>query len=165
MIIIVFGLPGVGKSFFAKSLAQKLKAKYLNTDIIRNEKYEHFDYNEHNKTDVYKHLINEMYNYAHSKKDLVLDGTFYKKRIREAFLKLSNDLNIKLNWIEITADEDVVKGRLSEKREHSEADYNVYLKIKEDFEPINTHEYLSLKSTNFNMDDMIKKAIDFINDK
>jgi len=35
MIIIVFGLPGSGKSYFASKLAERINARYINSDVIR----------------------------------------------------------------------------------------------------------------------------------
>jgi len=36
MVIIVFGLPGSGKTWFAKTLAARIKAVYISTDQLRN---------------------------------------------------------------------------------------------------------------------------------
>ena len=37
MIIVVFGLPGTGKSYYAEHLAEYLNAGYVSTDEIRNQ--------------------------------------------------------------------------------------------------------------------------------
>ena len=38
MILIIFGLPGTGKSYLSEQMAEKTEAVWLNTDKIRKER-------------------------------------------------------------------------------------------------------------------------------
>jgi hypothetical protein len=162
MIIIVFGLPGSGKSFFASRLADKLSADYINTDKVRKEMFSTPGYSDEEKIIVYKRVLDEVYHYAHAKKDLVVDGTFYNQDIRSDFVKIGNDLNMDLRWIEVVADKDIVKNRLAEKRPYSDADYSIYKLIKKQYEPFENGRYLRIQSENNNISDMLKRAEEYL---
>ena len=43
---------------------------------------------------------------------------------------------VEIKWIELKAEEKVIRNRVEKKRTYSEADFNVYLKIKALFEPM-----------------------------
>ena len=67
-----------------------------------------------------------------------------------------------IRWIEIRADEDLIRDRLIRPRIESEADYNVYLKLKKDWEPMD-EDHLVLRSTNENLESLLETAIDYLN--
>lgn len=165
MVIIVFGLPGTGKSYFATRLAKMLNADYVNTDMVRKQLFAHPEYSEEEKIMIYKELLDEMYHHAHSKKSLVLDGTFYQKDIREEFIQLAYDLNIDLRWIEIMASESVIRERVVKKREDSDADYSIYRLIKEQYTPFGNGHLLRLTSTNQNIGHMLQQAKTYLENK
>ena len=83
MIVIVFGLPGSGKSFFASRLAKIINADYLNSDRIRKEMFASRNYSEKEKAAVYSAMIEKTKVLANQKKNLVLDATFHKKETRD----------------------------------------------------------------------------------
>ena len=77
MIIIIFGLPGSGKSYFASKLAKKLKAKYVSSDVIRNQLFNVKDYTLDEKKKVYSEMIREMKRAIQQNANIILDATFY----------------------------------------------------------------------------------------
>lgn len=161
MIIIVFGLPGSGKSYFAKRLADRLKANYISSDILRKQIVDVPVYSEDEKRLIYKKMFDIMYDYFNSKNHLVLDGTFYKAEIRNNFTEEAKSIGKTINFIEITANEELIRQRLSQERSSSDADFEVYKRIKAQFEPYRK-EHLVLKSTNENIDDMLEVAHDYL---
>lgn len=156
MIIIVFGLPGSGKSFFASQLARKLNAGYINSDELRRELFTVRTYTEQEKMDVYERMREKMNNAIQHHVTLVLDGTFYRESIRKTFRGDVPDKN-DLWFIEVTASEPVIRTRLAKPRLFSEADFEVYKKIKSQWEPMK-EDHLVIKSTNSNIEEMLKKA-------
>ena len=60
VLVIVFGLPGSGKSFFALQLAHMLKAKYINSDIVRMGALVKRTYSEKEKQVVYNNMMSKM---------------------------------------------------------------------------------------------------------
>lgn len=160
MIIIVFGLPGSGKSFFASQLARKLKAGYMNSDELRRELFTVRTYTEEEKMVVYEKMREKMNNALEHNFTLVLDGTFYKESIRNKFREEVADKN-ELTFIEVTASESVIRSRLKKPRPVSEADYEVYKKLKDQWEPMK-EEHLVITSTNNNIEEMLSKAEDLL---
>ena len=99
-------------------------------------------------------------------KSMVLDATFYKNNIRKKFLKEAEDID-NIFFIEVRAEESLIRERLKRPREDSEADFEVYKKIKKQWEPLH-EDHLVLQSTNNNIRDMLEKAADYLqlrNDK
>ena len=60
MIVIVFGLPGSGKSYFATRLVKKLKARYVSSDIIRKDFTFKSKYSYSAKWRMYMKMLEEM---------------------------------------------------------------------------------------------------------
>jgi len=158
MVIAVFGLPGSGKSFFASKLAEKLRIKYVNSDVIRRNLIGVRIYSEDEKMQVYDEMIKEMKTALDQDENIVMDATFYRKDIRNKFREVALTAGVNIYFIEIRADQDIIKERLSKKRQHSEADYSVYLKVKDGFEPME-NDHLILNSTQQNICDMLDKAL------
>src|SRR5690554_4531589 len=130
MVIIVFGLPGSGKSFFAEHFSAAIDAAYISSDRIRKELFKARNYSEEEKSAVYDEMIGRMKQAHADKKHVVLDGTFYKATIRQKFEIEAQASNAIIKYIEVTASETTIQERVGIKREHSEADYAVYLKLK-----------------------------------
>lgn len=162
MIIIVFGLPGSGKSYFASRLAVKLKALYLNTDEVRLKMFSERKYTEEEKMAVYDSMLETMTVAIQKKSPVVLDGTFYKETIRNKFEIAAEKLNEKIIYIEVNAEENTIKERLEKTRQYSEADFDVYLKLKASAEPL-MKDHLVLYSSDNNIDSMISDALHYIN--
>ncbi len=159
MVILVLGLPGSGKSYFAGKLAQKIDAEYWNSDQVRKVLFPERTYSETEKLKVYEALLKKMQDAIEKKKDVVLDATFYKNKIREPFVKS----NTKIAFIEVWADEKIIQERLKENRPDSEADFKVYQLIKQKWEPLEQPR-LKLQSTNNNIDAMLQSALNYLND-
>ena len=161
MIIIVFGLPGSGKSFFASRLAKKLRARYVNSDVIRNQLFVVKKYSQEEKKKVYSAMLREMKKAIQQNADIVLDATFYKKSIRKKFSETVKEFGQHILFIEVWADQKIILERLSQKRQYSDADYSVRLHLKEVFEPMK-REHLILQSTQINIDEMLDAALNYI---
>jgi len=160
MVILVMGLPGSGKSFFASRLAQVLHADYFNSDRIRMDRLDKRTYSDEEKQRVYDDLLLGMEQSIQQHKNVVLDATFYKNSIREKFMEKANKTDV-LACIEVIAAEDLIRKRLSHSREFSEARFDTYQKILREWEPL-TEKHLILESTNQNVHIMLQKAIHYL---
>ncbi len=161
MIILVAGLPGSGKSYFAERIAGRLDAVYINSDRVRLELQASGKYSLADKLLVYKELLLRTTAAIQQKKDVVVDATFYHHTMREMFLRLAEGYHLVAHIIEVVADEALIKKRLQKPRTYSEADYSVYEIVRDGFEEI-TMPHLTLESTDENIDDMLKKAESYI---
>ena len=161
ILIVIFGLPGTSKTTFATLLSNQLGIKHFNTDIIRSLSGKSQQYNEEDKAFIYDGMLNLVRLEFEKGKSVIVDATFYKKKLRKRFKDLAQEYDATVKWIEVCACEDVVKKRVSKKRRYSEADYAVYQIIKSQFEPMQ-EEYIQVFSDQEETPGMIEKAIKFI---
>ncbi|HEU5172882.1 MAG TPA: AAA family ATPase, partial [Nitrososphaeraceae archaeon] len=135
MIIIVCGLPGTGKTFLARKLSKKINAVLLSTDKIRKEIIQKPKYSLWERALVYNVLFLIAKYLLSAGTNCILDGTFNRKISRdEAIEKLDSERN-DIYIIECICPEDIIFSRLqSRKRDYSDADISVYLKMKKFYE-------------------------------
>lgn len=154
MVVIVFGLPGSGKSYFASRLAKQLRADYVNSDQVRIDMVKQRQYTEEERMAVYDKLFERAQDAIQKKTNLVIDATFFRQDLRQRFV---DEMPQSLYFIEIVADKKVAKKRLSKLRPFSEADFEVYKIFKKSWEPMK-NRHLVLESTDDNIGEMIAKA-------
>jgi predicted kinase len=159
MIIIVFGLPGSGKSYFAEKLALEIGAEHINSDRLRKDMFEKRTYTESEKQAVYEEMLQRMELALKENRDLVLDATFYKESLRRQFIEAAGATGIL--FMEVQAPENLIRERLSKKREDSEADYEVYKIVRSQWEPMR-EQHLKLESGNNNLAAMLRRARNYI---
>lgn len=160
MIVIVFGLPGTGKSFFASRLAKMINADYINSDRVRKEMFKSSTYSEQEKAAVYNAMLEKMKEAVDQRKNLVLDATFHKNETRKPFLQEMKGKD-KIFFIEVWAAENIARERLKESRPYSETDFEVYKLIRQYWETL-IEPHLMLESTNENIDNMLQKAAEYL---
>ena len=160
MIIIVMGLPGSGKSFFAAQLAAMIQATYINSDQERKKLLAIRTYTEKEKLFVYDTMLEKMKKLINENNNLVLDATFYKHEIRQQFIDEAKGKTI-LFFIEVKTSVTIIRERLKKIRPDSDADFEVYKKIKAQWEPLK-EKHLILQSKNDNINEMIAQALDYL---
>ena len=160
MVVIVFGLPGSGKSYFAERLAKLIKADYINSDRVRKEMFKKRTYSKAEKQSVYDEMLATMKDAVDQDRNVVLDATFHTKETRTPFVK---EMKSKggIYFIEVTANEELIRERLKKARPYSEADFKIYQIISSDNEPLK-EPHLVLQSTNNNIGEMLQKAYDYL---
>lgn len=166
MIVIVFGLPGSGKSYFAIRVAQMLNAKYINSDCVRKEIFAKPAYSSKSKALVYDEMLRRTIELVEHGKEVVLDATFYLNDLRQKFIDEARELT-NVFWIEVIAEENLVKERLTKSREDSDANFELYQMLKSQWQPFN-NTHLILESTNNNILNMLEQTADYLfqqNDK
>jgi len=161
VLVFVMGLPGSGKSYFAKGLAKKIGAVYLGSDEIRKEIGLMGSYHYDNKLSVYQDMFKRAKEINKSGRSLILDGTFYLQQVRDPFIFFAKSLSWKLSIIHIKAEETLILKRLSKPRADSEADLKVYQKIKSEFEPIR-EPHLLIQSSDGSLQESVEKAVRYI---
>lgn len=160
MIIMVFGLPGSGKSFFAAHFANMIQADYVNSDRLRKQLFAKRSYSDSEKAAVYDEMLSRMRKACREEKNMVLDATFHKAKTRDQFLYDESHAG-NIYCIEVVAEESLIRERLKKIRPDSEADYTVYRLIRDQWEPME-RPHLVLPSTNDNLDKMLQKALEYL---
>lgn len=163
MIVLVMGLPGSGKSYFASHLSERLGAGYINSDRTRKSVHSGKRYSPRGKADVYRQMRDLARQALEQDKAVVADATFYRKELRDLFLTLGKEHRVLVHVIQVEAPEDLIKERLSLPREDSEADFKVYQIIRSQFEQLQPDEpHLTLESGRNNIEEMLETALDYI---
>ena len=150
ILFLVCGLPGTGKSVVARYIAKKTNSLLLNTDVIRKKLFKKPKYSEGEKGRVYDMLFKlaeKALKGSRKKvsKNVVLDGTFYRKILRERAKRLAEKVGSKFVLIEVVCSEEIAKQRLEKRageKSVSDADFCVYKKIKEQFEAISEKHFV-----------------------
>ena len=159
--LIITGLPGTGKSTLSAALAAELKAVHLNTDVIREEMSLQGRYDPRTKARVYQELLRQAELAMDRGRPVIIDGTFYREALRRPFVRLADGRGEKIRWIELRAGEENIRRRVGQGRAHSEADFEVYLKIRAIYEPLDC-AHLVLWSDQMPVEEMVRRAKDFL---
>ncbi len=141
--VVVFGLSGSGKSFLSRILHEDMGYEWIRSDVIRKELagidpsqravsgFGEGIYTEDMTRRVYEEMIKRAEEIVDRGGRVVLDATFLKRWQREAVKKVfPNAL-----FILAVADEEEIKRRLKDRKDVSDADYEIYLAQKRVFEP------------------------------
>ena len=162
-LILVTGLPGSGKTFFAKELAAKLGILHINSDIIRKNTGASGHYSMRDKLSVYNVMAHVAEKEISANKSVIVDATFHHHSMRDAFVRLAQEYLCNLRVILVEAAEQLIAERLKKKRVDSEADLVVYYKIKSQYEPLSV-PHLTLESTDDNIEEMVFAAVEYLKD-
>jgi predicted kinase len=160
MVVLIMGLPGSGKSFFASRLAEVLHADYISSDRLRRNMFTKITYSAQEKERVYDEMLLHMRQSLKHNKSVVVDATFYKNGIREKFRSEIGESG-SMVFIEVIAPESLIKERLMQAREESDADFEIYKMIHAAWEPYE-EKHLVLHSSNENIEIMLQEAINYL---
>ncbi len=136
VLAVIFGLPGTGKTTMARILSDALKARHLNTDMVRATLGMRDRYKEEDKAVVYGNLLEQAEAHLMNGEDLVVDGTFSREAYRDSMRQIALRTGAILKWIRTMASEEAVRTRVSKDRPYSQADFEVYEKIRDEFESL-----------------------------
>jgi len=161
MIILICGLPGSGKTYFAEHLAEELGAVHISSDRVRDDIDRKGQYSQHSKDPVYEEMRRRMTEQIQHNQVVIVDATFFSRQVRQPFYKAARSSDAELFLIEIAASNNVIRQRVNRTREESEADYDVYLKLKNSFEPVEI-PHLTLSSDDEDVRRMMDQAMDYL---
>jgi predicted kinase len=141
-LVMLMGLPGVGKSHVARLLAHELGAAHVATDHIRSRLFIAASYADDENAAVFgiaEALIDELLGDAHT---VVLDATHLIARYRAPAERVAAARGVPIHHVLVTASDDETRARLSARSreraadDHSDADEGVYERMRSrEFEP------------------------------
>ena len=137
MIVILSGLPGVGKTTIAKNLAPLIDAILLSSDKIRKELIPQPTYERYERELIYQVMI-LLAKYLHEAgKNCILDATFNKEEFRNQVKKKTHCSNDQFFIVECFCSENIAISRIKHRKGgYSDADVSTYLKMKKIYEPV-----------------------------
>ncbi|MDZ7701575.1 MAG: AAA family ATPase [Halobacteriales archaeon] len=135
-VVVVCGLPGVGKSTVSRAIADAVDGVVLRTDVIRQEIVENPVYTAAEKRRVYDELFERAREHAGEGRTVVLDGTYRRRTYRDRARDLAAELDTGFDLVNVRCDEAVVEDRIAAREDDaSEADFAVYEQYRDSFEP------------------------------
>lgn len=137
MIVIICGLPGVGKSSLSAHLAPLIDAVVLSSDKVRKELIARPTYSKAEVKLIYN-LISLIAKYLHNAGlNCIIDATFNREKLRKQFKRKLELPDKQVRIVECISQENIIIQRLmARKKGYSDADFSVYKRMKKNFQPI-----------------------------
>lgn len=145
--IVVSGLPGTGKSFFCKKLAERLPLLILESDSRRKVLFPRPVYTPEESARLFRALHHLIEGLLKKGIPLILDATNLSEQHRERLYNIADRLNARLIMVRVEAPSALVQERLKARAEgkktesKSDADWSVYQKMKPLVQRIGRNHY------------------------
>ncbi|WP_435359504.1 AAA family ATPase [Haloarchaeobius sp. DFWS5] len=142
MLVIVCGLPGVGKTTVAEDVTERLDGQLLRSDVIRKQILDDPEYTTVESYMVYEALFERAKRLLDEGEAVVLDATFQRSSDRLRAKAIARSLGVDFDLYRVTCDESVVERRIAAREgDASDADFEVHQRYREIFDDISlTHE-------------------------
>lgn len=162
MIVIICGLPGVGKSSLSAHLAPLIDAVVLSSDKVRKELIARPTYSKGEVRLIYN-LISLIAKYLHNAGlNCIIDATFNREKLRKEFkrkLKLPDE---QVRIVECICQEYIIIQRLmARKKGYSDADFCVYKRMKKNFQPIR-EAHITVDTSQLPLDTVAREIVNRI---
>ena len=142
-LILMMGLPGVGKSHCARLLCGRLGAAHVASDELRSRLFIAASYADEENRAVFAAataLVDALLGEGHR---VVVDATNLVAKNRAGTVAAARRRGIPVTYVRITASDEDARGRLASRRaaraplDHSEADEPIYERMRaQQFEPL-----------------------------
>jgi predicted kinase len=141
-LILVSGLPGTGKSYFSRRLAEQLPSAIVESDALRKRLFASPTYSaqeSHRLFNACHRLIDELLSKGIP---VILDATNLVEHHREPLYRIARRLSVKLIIVKVEAPRELVRQRLQGRAEgvdpvdKSDACWSIYQKMRTRVETI-----------------------------
>jgi len=145
--IVVSGLPGTGKSYFCKKLAERLPFVILESDALRKTLFPAPIYNPPESSRLFQAVHRLIEGLLKKGIPLILDATNLSERYRERLYHIADHLDAKLILVRVEAPPEVVYQRLKARsaktnsESGSDADWAVFQKMKSSVQKISRNHF------------------------
>ena len=147
VLVAVSGLPGTGKSYFSQRLLERVPLALLETDALRKALHPSPTYSAQESARLFRlthELLDELLDEGIP---VLLDATNLVESHREHLYTIADLRGVKLVLVLVEAPPEVVRERLAERKrgkqqqDRSDADWEVYLRLRPSVEPIRRNHY------------------------
>ncbi|HEY33619.1 MAG TPA: ATP-binding protein [Dehalococcoidia bacterium] len=154
VLVVVSGLPGTGKSYFSKRLAERLPFFVLESDALRKILFSTPSYSSQESSQLFRVIHLLLRELLKKGIPLILDATNLSERFREHLYGIVDRLNVKLVMVRVEAPPDVVYQRLEHRagdlENKSDADWSVYRRMMSSVDKIQRNHYVVDTSQDIN---------------
>ena len=146
-LIIVSGLPGTGKSYFSRKLAERLPSVVVESDALRKQLFPAPTYSAEESHRLFcgcHRLIEDLLGSGIS---VILDATNLVEHHREPLYRIAQRLQAKLILVQVEAPRELVRQRLQGRAEgvnredKSDAGWSIYQRMRTRVERISRNYY------------------------
>lgn len=146
-LVVVSGLPGTGKSYFCRNLAERVDLVIMESDSLRKQLFCVPSYSKEESMQLFQAchgLVEELLRKGIS---VALDATNLEEHNRERLYHIADQCGARLVIVRMEAPPEVVQRRLERRAkredpaEHSDADWDVYTKMKPTVEKIGRNHF------------------------
>jgi len=147
VFIVVSGLPGTGKSYFCRKLAERLPFIILESDTLRKTLFPAPTYNPPESSRLFQAVHRLIEGLLKKGIPLILDATNLSERYRERLYHIADHLDAKLILVRVEAPPEVVYQRLKARtaetnsESSSDADWAVFQKMKSSVQKISRNHF------------------------
>jgi predicted kinase len=180
-LVMLCGLPGTGKSTLAHRLQHRLPAVVVESDRVRQSLFATpgcatqlgnrpiYTAEESRRVHVVCHILIGwcLRHYYH----VVYDATNLYEYHRQLAYRLAERNGARLLVVEMTASEEVIRERLAPRRrgdpaarepdDYSDADWEVYLRMRPRAEPIQ-HEHITLDTSDGDIEQAVERVLEAV---
>lgn len=146
VLVVISGLPGTGKSYFSKQLAERIPFLVLESDALRRALFSPPGYSSQENSQLFQAIYRLVEELLERGIPLILDATNLSERLRERLYSIADRLSIKLVLVRVEAPPEVVRERLERRAgdsdSRSDADWAVYCKMVSSVERIRRNHYV-----------------------
>ena len=148
VLVMLSGLPGTGKSYFARQMASRCPVVVLESDAMRKALFPEPTYLPKESARTFAALHHVTGELLRRNISVLIDATNLIERNRQVFYNIAEACRAKLILVATTAPSHVVRKRLEQRghsddrEDNSDADWNVYLKMESSVEPISQEHYM-----------------------
>lgn len=147
MLVVVCGVPGVGKTSVAEYVAGRLDAELLRTDVVRKDLFPEPAYTDGEARAVYEDLLARAEDALEAGGTVVLDGTFHSRPFREWALLTAERAGVDCRLLKVECDPSVARERIRTREgDESDADVAVHDMMREQFDPLDA-EHVAVDNT------------------
>ncbi len=139
-LIILVGLPGSGKSFFAAKLVERIQSVVLESDFLRKTLVRQPVYTNWESLRVFRAIYGLAQELLGAKYNVILDATNLNEDHRRPLHTIAAETGAKAILVHLNTPRDVAEARLTDRTArrdgYSDADWAVYQQLETGFEPI-----------------------------
>jgi len=135
-LVVVCGLPGVGKSTVSRAVSERLDGIIVRTDVVRKELVDDPEYTAAETATVYDELLGRARDRLAEGESVVLDGTFKSRERRAEARDLAESIGARFRLVRVECEESVVERRIDERDGVSDADFEVHRQLRGRFDPV-----------------------------
>lgn len=136
-LVVVCGPPGVGKTTVSEGIVDRIDGTLIRTDVVREDVAPDPEYTDAERKRVYDELFARGREAIRRGENAVLDGTFQYRATRAEAKSLAEELGATFRSVKVECAEPVVRERIAGRTDdESDADFDVYAMIREQFDPL-----------------------------